>query len=135
MAGLVSGGEIIMDCFGFVVFFAILTTMAFLAYKNSTIAADKKICTNFKYYPRHYAMPPRWLRHFFSLPKRPTGKYLIARLYFAIAHIVLGLITTIIFLLTKAYTMVASVYFLLYVSWIVLDQIVFIIYFYIFKTK
>lgn len=107
---------------------AIISVMVALAYKNSSINANKEICTNFKFYPKHYMMPPQWVRRIFSLPKKEMAKFLVLRLYFSIAHVAIGMINTVLLLINYSTSIfVAKFLIMLQICWALLDTIVFLI--------
>ena len=79
---------------------SIVYIIGFYRYYRITAKLEiEKIKTNFKFYPKHYVLPPRWIRKHFKLKKKSIPKFIMFRLYLAVAFIALIPITIIIFLL------------------------------------
>lgn len=74
----------------------IIAVMCSLSCRSMAINGDKVVRTNSKYYPKHYAIPSRWLRRLFSLPKRDMAKYFVFHLYLSLMHIAVGIINVVI---------------------------------------
>lgn len=116
---------------------AIVTAvMCSLGYRGAALHGEKDIRTNMKFYPRHYAVPPRWMRKLFSLSKRDMAKFLIFHLYLSLGHAVLAVVYLFILCgnfpwggLFANYMIIAMAYFGLF------DMIVYIIFSHIFKHK
>ena len=53
-------------------------------HKNHMKLAIEDIKTNFRFFPKHYAMPPRWIRKHFNLRKNEIPKFCLFGLYVAI---------------------------------------------------
>ena len=107
-----------------------------LAYRGSALHGDKEIRTNMKFYPRHYAVPPRWMRKLFSLPKRDMAKYLIFQLYLSLVHAVLAIVLCVILLGGFSWGGLFAVYMTIAFSCFGLfDVIVYLIFLHIFKHK
>ena len=107
-----------------------------LAYRSSAIHGDKEIRTNMKFYPRHYAVPPRWMRKLFSLPKRDMAKFLIFQLYLSLVHAVLAIVLCVILLGGFSWGGSFAVYMTRAFSYFGLsDVIVYLIFFSVFKRK
>lgn len=107
----------------------IISIMTAIAYAKSSKNANKEIRINFKFYPMHYMMPPRWLRKMFSLPKKEMAKYLVWRLYFSITSIATGIVNVIL-LLIDFYECVFIVKHIIFLQmcFVLVDSIVFIIF-------
>lgn len=106
----------------------IISIMAALSYKNSAISANKDIRTNFKFYPRHYMMPPRWMRKIFSLPKKEMAKFLVCRLLFSVAHIAIGIINAALVLINFSVSVfVVKCLIMFQVCWALIDAVVFLV--------
>ena len=72
-----------------------------LFYRNSALTAFEDIKTKFSLYPKHYSMPPRWIRKFLRLKKKEMPKFLLYRLYGSIAVLLLTLPAFIICLIPQ----------------------------------
>lgn len=106
----------------------IISIMAALAYKVSSVSASKDIRTNFKFYPRHYMMPPIWMRNIFSLPKKEMPKFLVCRLLFSVAHIAIGMINTALILINFSVSIfVAKCLIMFQMCWVLIDAVVFLV--------
>ena len=116
---------------------AIITAvMGSLGYRGAALHGDKEIRTNMKFYPRHYAVPPRWMRKLFSLPKRDMAKYLIFHLYLSLGYAVLAIVCFIILCGGFLWGGLFAVYMIRAMSCFGLfDVIVYLIFLYIFKHK
>lgn len=113
--------------------FSGISVLAFMFYRNSTKEALKIVRIRTMSSPFYYAIPPRWLRKIFSLPKKEMRKYLIIRLYFAIIHALLAVINFLIYLCSGAKAIVAGVLIMIQICWILSDTIFFLIYLHINK--
>lgn len=106
----------------------IISIMAALAYKNSAIRANKDIRTNFTFYPRHYMMPPRWMRKIFSLPKKEMAKFLVCQLLFSVAHIAIGIINAALILINFSVSVfVVKCLIMFQICWVLIDAVVFLV--------
>ena len=105
---------------------AYISIMAALACRNSSINANKKIRTNFRFYPKHYMIPPRWIRKLFSLPKKEVAKFLVWHLFFSLAHIALGIINATLLLIDfPASVFIAKCLIMFQTCWVLIDAIAF----------
>ena len=76
--------------------------------KASTIFTANQIKTNFKYYPKHYVLPPRWLRKHYKLKKTEIPKYWLFRLYVAFVIKILSPVATLVALFSLLNSTVVS---------------------------
>lgn len=83
--------------------------LLFLFYRNSAITAIEEIKTNFKFFPKYYSLPPRWLRNFFKLPNSEVPTFLHFRLWISFIHLCLAFLASIIHILTMGNTAINSV--------------------------
>lgn len=114
----------------------IVSIMSALGYANLTKNADKEIRINFKFYPKHYMMPPHWLRKMFSLTKREMAKFLVLQLYFSIASIAIGTINAVLFLVNSSTSVnIARCLLMFQMCWGIVYTIVFLILFRKFKQR
>ena len=106
----------------------IISIMAALAYMISSVNANKNIRTNFKFYPKRYIMPPRWMRKIFSLPKKEMPKFLFCRLLVSIAHIAIGIINAAILLINFSVSVfVVKCLIMFQMCWVLTDAVVFLV--------
>lgn len=105
----------------------LLYTLLYLVIKDTTINSINKIKRNFKYYPKHYCMPSRWMRKHFKLPKREIPKFLCFRLYESAACIALIPVMFFVLLFTQFNEYVASGIIFVSAMFFLLDQIVWLI--------
>lgn len=116
---------------------AIVTAvMGSLGYRGAALHGDKDIRTNMKFYPRHYAVPPCWMRKLFSLPKRDMAKFLIFHLYLSLIHIALAIANLVILCGGFLWGGLFAVYMIRAISFFcIIDAIVYIIFLHIFRHK
>lgn len=116
---------------------AIITAvMGSLGYRGAALHGDKEIRTNVKFYPRHYAVPPRWMRKLFSLPKRDVAKLLIFHLYLSLGHAVLAVVYLVILCGNFPWGGLFAGYMIRAMScFCVIDAIVYLVFLHIFKHK
>lgn len=104
--------------------------------KNSAFAMLNEVKTNFRLYPKHYSMPPKWMRKHFNLKKAEIPKYLIFRLYLSMSFLILAPIASIVCFVTVFNPKVAgALIFYPSVFIVFVDFVVFVIMFHIFKRK
>ena len=103
--------------------------------KNSSLSMLNKVKTNFRLYPKHYSMPPRWMRKRFKLRKADIPKYLIVRLYIAMAFLICAPILAFVTFVTQFYPIVPLVllYFVYFV--VFFDIVIYIIMYSVFSKK
>ena len=94
-----------------------------------------EIRTKFKLYPKHYSLPPSWVRKHFKLKKDPVPKYLLFRLFVAIAFGILAPISTIVCLCTGFNHMAIGIMLLAPCIFAIVDTVQFIITSHIFKKS
>ena len=71
-------------------------------FKDLATGEISEIKINFRLYPRHYCMPPSWIRKLFKLPKVKIPKFLLIELYFSVFFGILAPITSVVLLFTHA---------------------------------
>jgi len=103
--------------------------------KNFAIGMIKEIGTNRKYYPKSYAIPPRWIRKIFKLEKREIAKFIRNDLVVSLFFGFLGPLNTLIFFASNRNAKVAGVLFMLHICMILLDFIYVSIMYFVFKKK
>lgn len=110
--------------------------MGSLGSRSVAINGDKEVRTNFKFYPKHYIMPPRWIRKMFSLPKREMAKYLVFHLYLSLMHIVVGIINVVILSLGLPWSKFVFGCIVMFVSTAtIVDSFGFVLFLYVFKYR
>ena len=104
----------------------ILAEWLWVAYvvKTTTIITANEIKTNFKFFPKHYAMPPRWLRKHYKLKKTEIPKYWLFRLYLAFAIKVMAPVAALVALFSFLNSTV--VYIILFLPGILLPDLIII---------
>ena len=103
--------------------------------RSTTKIEIEDIKTNLKYFPKHYIMPPRWIRKHFNLRKAYIPKFLLFRLYLAISFLILGPISAIICLIIKPNWYFVQAMFFTPQIFYVIDLIVFFILCHFFKKR
>ena len=58
--------------------------LTYSRHKRHMKLAIEDIRINFRFFPKHYAMPPRWIRKHFNLRKKEIPKFCLFGLYVAI---------------------------------------------------
>lgn len=119
--------------FGCICFF--LLSCAF--YMRTTKNTIKELMTNMKLYPKHYAMPPRFIRNIFSLKKRMLPRFICFRLYQTLAWPIVGIICIVLLSFASSlpnFDACNKVVFMVLFSYFLIDTTVFVI-FYIFFEK
>lgn len=112
----------------------LFAVMGSFAHRSAAINGDREVRINFKYYPKHYSTPPRWMRKLFSLPKREMANYLVFQLACSIAHLVIGVLNVMILLLDFSWSRFLFGCILIFMSAVtILDAMVFILFLKIFK--
>ena len=86
-----------------------------------------EIKTNFRFYPKHYCMPPRWMRKFFKMKKREIPKFLCYRLYVCFAAFLWAFIGFIIAFVSQFNVVIIALVWFLPCFYLIPDIIVFLI--------
>jgi len=102
-------------------------------FKNSAINMIDDVKTSFRFYPKHYLLPPRWIRKLYGLKKKEIPKYLLYRLYVSLAFLLLIPINIFVLLISQINPFFSSIMILMPCVYIVLDSFIFIIVSRIFK--
>lgn len=77
------------------------------------IRSIKEVKTNFKFFPRHYSMPPKWIRKLYHLKKAKIPKYLLFMLYLSVALGMLSIIFPFVYLCGGAYDLLGELFLLI----------------------
>lgn len=93
-----------MDNSGAIIVAIITSVMCALGCRSAAVNGNKALRMNSKFFPKHYVIPPRWIRRFFSLPKEYMVKHRVVQLYFALVHIVLGIINVLMLLMNFSWS-------------------------------
>ena len=101
--------------------------------RNRATFMINEIKTNFKFYPKHYSMPPKWIRKHFNLKKAEIPKFLLLRLYWAIAILAFIPATVIVCLISQLNALVAGFILTFFVAFGVLETLSSLIIFSIYK--
>ena len=120
-----------MQIFAVASFYALL----YFGYRISSLNMIKEVRTNFRLFPKHYALPPRWVRKFFGLKKDEIPKYTLVRLYVALIFGIMVFISPFVCLFTSCNADV--IYYMTFVPclFVLPDLIVYIIVLHIFKKQ
>ena len=89
----------------------IVYLFGFYTIKEKTIRFIKYVRINFKFYPRHYAMPNRFFRKIFELKKEKIAKYLYLSLWLAFVFGIMFFVAPVLFLCAPMASMVTVVVF------------------------
>lgn len=106
-------------------------------YRNSTKNTIKNLMTNMDLYPKHYAIPPRFIRSIFSLKKRMLPRFICFRLYQTLAWPIVGIVCILLLSFAASlpnYDAYSKVVFMFLYSFFLIDTTVFVI-FHIFFEK
>ena len=95
---------------------------------NATLLTIEEIKRNFRFYPKHYCMPPRWMRKFFNMKKREIPKYLCYRMYLYAATFLWAFISFIISLLSQFNELTMAIVGYLPLVYLFPDIVVFLIF-------
>ncbi len=104
-------------------------------YRNSTLVAIDDIRTNFKFFPKHYCLPPRMIRKHFGLKKSEIPKFLCFRLYVSLSSWVLAPISSIICVCVAFDKTVIYIMMSIPPIFVVADTITFLIMLHIYKKR
>ena len=119
--------------FGFICFF--LLSCEF--YRSTTKNTVKDLMTNMNLYPKHYAIPPRFIRSIFSLKKRMLPRFICFRLYQTLVWPIVGIICIVLLSFASSLPYFETYYtvvFIVIFSYFLVDTTVFVI-FHIFFEK
>ena len=75
----------------------LMNVMIYLRFKYLSYCSLKNMRFNPKFFPKHYAMPPIWMRKHFNLKKAMVPKYIFAALYLSAIHGVLSFVLPLVF--------------------------------------
>lgn len=110
--------------------------MGALGAVNGAIKGDKEIRRNAPFYPKHYAIPPRWMRKMFSLPKREMAKFFLFQLYCTFLNIAIGIVNVSLMLINSEISVFTAYCILMLQScWILIDSIVYVVFLIKFRKK
>ena len=108
---------------------------AYIFFRSTAKIKIDEIKTNFKYFPKQYSLPPRWMRKHFKLQKAEIPKFLLFRLYLAISYGVLAPISVIVGIITQFDSHVLRIMAFSSVLFVIPDSVVFIIMSHLFEKK
>ena len=111
-----------------------LYILAYFFFRNSAIGMIDEIRTNFRFFPKHYALPPRWIRKHFNLRKEEIPKFLLFRLYVSLFFAFSAPLAILICMLSRFNTYVVGVMLFL-PCFVIPDTFVFMILAHVFKKK
>ena len=125
-----------MENSGAIIVAIIISVMCSLGSKSAAINGDKKLRTNSSFFPKHYTIPPRWIRKLFSLPKRYMANFLVFELYLSLIHIALGFINVVLQLLNFPWSESVCVGIVICTCiWALFDTAIYIVFMRIFSRK
>ena len=75
----------------------LLNVVIYLRFKYLAYCSLKNMRFNPSFFPKHYAMPPIWMRKHFNLKKAMVPKYIFATLYISAIHGVLSFVLPLVF--------------------------------------
>ena len=107
--------------------------LLYFFFRNSAIGMIDEIKTNFKLFPKHYTLPPRWMRKHFKLKKSEIPKYLFFRLCVSMFFGLLTPVVCVVCLFSQFNACVVGAMVLLPCAFVIPDTVVFIIMSRIFK--
>ena len=109
--------------------------MAYRTYRVTAKKAIKEIKTNFKYYPKCYRKPHRWIRKHFQLGHLEIPNFIILRLYIAILFLILAPIFGILSIIPQFKVIIFNIAVLIPVIIVFSEGIVFMILWFHYKRK
>lgn len=113
-----------------------VSVMGALGAVNGAIKGDKEIRRNAPFYPKHYAIPPRWIRKIFSLPKKEMAQFFIFQLYCTFLHIAIGIVNVFFILFNSEISaFIAYCILMLQSCWILVDSILYVVFLIKFRKK
>lgn len=118
--------------FGVIILFC-LYLILYLFFRNSARHAINDIRTNFRFFPKHYAHPPRWIRKHFNLRNEEIPKFLLFRLYVSLSFVLLEPIVIIVSILSLLNTYTITLLMVLPMPFVLFDTITFVILYHIYR--
>lgn len=109
--------------------------LAYLFFRSSAKGMIEDIKTNFKFFPKHYIMPPRWMREHFALKKTEIPKFLFFRLLISLLHLILIPVQIIVYVILRFDPFVVYDFVLASCVYVIPDTIVFIIFSRVYKKR
>lgn len=121
----------------FILFICVFIEYYYMHYYYKVTAKNKieEIKTNFRFFPKHYALPPRWIRKRFKLKKEEIPKFLLCRLLGSALYFILSFIMPFIFLFAQFNSIIKYIIVATPLFCALLDQTVFVIMSLVFKRK
>ena len=107
--------------------------LSYRFFRITAVGTINDIKRNLKLFPKHYALPPRWIRKHFKLKKAEVPKFLLFRLYVSLACGILAFATPIIYLLSNFNAIVGGVMAFAPIIYLFPDLVVFFVLSHIFK--
>lgn len=109
--------------------------LAYFFFRNSALGMIDEVKINFKHFPNHYVLPPRWIRNHFKLKKSEIPKYLFFRLCVSMIFGLLAPITSIICMISQLNNLVIGILIFSPCVFVIPDTIAFIIISHAFKKS
>ncbi len=121
----------------FILFICVFIEYYYIHYYYKVTAKTKieEIKTNFRFFPKHYVLPPRWIRKRFKLKKEEIPKFLLCRLLGSTLCFILSFIMPFAFLFTQLVPAIGYIIVAVPIFCALLDQIVFVIMCLVFERK
>lgn len=110
-----------------------IATLSHLTTKNFAKGMIKEIGVNRRYYPKHYAIPKRWIRKIFKLEKKEIPRFLCNEFVVSLFFALLGLLNALIFILSSGNKVLAGMLGMIHICMILIDFIYVSIIYFIFK--
>lgn len=121
-----------MDLSVLFIFFGI-ATLSHLTTKNFAKGMIKEIGVNRRYYPKHYAIPRRWIRKVFELEKREIPRFICNEFVVSLFFALLGPLNALIFILSSGNAALVGILGMIHICMILIHFIYVSIVYFIFK--
>lgn len=103
--------------------------------KNFAIGMIKEIGINRRYYPKHYAIPRRWIRKVFELEKREIPRFICNEFVVSLFFALLGPLNALIFILSSGNAALVGILGMIHICMILIHFIYVSIMYFVFKKK
>lgn len=110
-----------------------IATLSHLTTKNFARGMIREIGVNRRYYPKHYAIPPRWIRKVFKLEKREIPRFICNEFVVSLFFALLGPLNALTFILSSGNMALAGMLGMIHICMILIDFIYVSIIYFIFK--
>lgn len=124
-----------IEDFKFIFVYLGVAWLSYASCRRSALGMIKQIGTVSRYFPKHYMVPPKWMKKFFRIRQRVIPRYLCFELLVSLACLFFGLINSIIFAAIGCASPTTGILFMVYVCLILLDRTFFIIMSFLYDRK